>query len=121
MYFVLRGIIMKLDRELLKGTTETVVLAEIARQPLHGYQLVERLRTQSKGILALGEGTLYPLLYRLEANGLVRGQWEPGAGGRRKRVYSLTRKGHRCLADRSAQWAELVHGVALVLGSKRYA
>ncbi len=111
---------MKLDREMLKGTTETVVLAALARQPLHGYQLVERLRTQSEGILALGEGTLYPLLYRLEANGLVRGRWQSGAGGRRKRVYSLTRKGHRCLADRSAQWEQLVRGVALILGGKSY-
>lgn len=112
---------MKLDRELLKGTTETVVLAELARQPLHGYQLVERLRTQSEGILALGEGTLYPLLYKIEANGLVRGRWEEGVGGRRRRVYSLTRKGHRCLADRTAQWERLVRGVSLILGGKSYA
>ena len=112
---------MKLDRELLKGTTETVVLAALARQPVHGYQLVDRLRTQSEGLLALGEGTIYPLLYKLEANDLVRGRWEPGTGGRRKRVYSLTRKGRRCLADRSAQWKQLVRGVALILGGRSYA
>ena len=112
---------MKLDRQMLKGTTEIVVLAALARQPLHGYQLVEHLRTQSEGLLALGEGTLYPLLYRLEANGLIRGRWELGAGGRRKRVYSLTPKGHQCLADRSAQWEQLVRGVALILGGKSHA
>ena len=92
-----------------------------ADRPQHGYQLVEHLRTQSEGILALGEGTLYPLLYKLEANRLVRGRWEQSAGDRRKRVYSLTRKGHRCLADRSAQWEQLVRGVALILGGKSHA
>ncbi len=112
---------MKLNRELLKGTTETVVLAALARQPSHGYQLVQQLKAQSEGIFALGEGTLYPLLYKLEAKGLIRGRWESGTGGRRKRVYSLTRKGHRCLADRSAQWDQMVRGVALILGGKSYA
>ena len=76
---------MRFDRELLKGTTETLLLAVLAAQPCHGYQLVERLKRRSEGIFELGEGTLYPLLYKLEAKRWIEGKWEAGSGQRRRR------------------------------------
>ena len=96
---------MKIDRELLKGTTEIVVLATIAQEPAHGYRIVQRLRHESEGILKFGEGTLYPLLYKLEANGCITGLWKTGTGRRRRRVYRITPKGRKRLAAHTDQWA----------------
>lgn len=107
---------MRFDRELLKGTTETFILAVVAETPCHGYQLVQRLQRRSEGILQLGEGTLYPRLYKLEAKGWIEGTWETGSTRRRRRVYRITASGRRQLSQRAQQWAELARGMALVLG-----
>ncbi len=112
---------MRFDRELLKGTTETLILATLAERASHGYELVERLGQRSEGIFEMGEGTLYPLLYKLEAKGWIEGKWQAGTGRRRRRVYRITPRGRRQLAQRTAQWAELVRGMALVLGGPAHA
>jgi transcriptional regulator len=112
---------MRFDRELLKGTTETFILAVVAETPCHGYQLVKQLQRQSEGILQLGEGTLYPRLYKLEAKGWITGTWDTGSTGRRRRVYRITTCGRRQLAQRAKQWAELARGMALVLGETAHA
>ncbi len=82
---------MRFQRELLKGTTETLVLAVLRNAPAHGYELVGRLRQRSEGIFELGEGTLYPLLYKLEDTGLISGKWEAApsnAAGQSARTLS---------------------------------
>jgi len=106
---------------LLKGATETLVLSSLAEKPSHGYQLVERLRRRSEGIFELGEGTIYPLLYKLEAKGLIHGDWETGSGQRKKRVYRLTPRGKKQLAGRTEQWQELVRGMTLIVGGLTHA
>jgi DNA-binding PadR family transcriptional regulator len=108
---------MRFDRELLKGTTETSILAVLAETPCHGYELVERLRCRSEGVFELGEGTVYPLLYKLEARDWIEGKWDAGSGRRRRRVYRITPRGRRQLAQRTKQWSELVRGMTLVLGA----
>ena len=105
---------MRPDRELLKGTTETSLLAVLAVAPCHGYELIERLRRQSQGVIAIGEGTLYPMLYKLESAGSIRGAWKIHRG-RRRRVYRLTSAGHRRLDQRTEQWHELARGMKLIL------
>ncbi len=112
---------MKFDRELLKGTTETFILAVVAEEPSHGYQLVKKLKLKSEGIFQLGEGTLYPLLYKLEAKDWIKGKWDESAGMRKRRVYRITPKGRRQLAARSEQWRELVRGMTLLLGDSAHA
>ncbi len=112
---------MRFDRELLKGTTETFILAVVAETPCHGYQLVQQLHRRSEGILHLGEGTLYPRLYKLEAKGWIAGTWDIGSTGRRRRVYRITPRGRRQLAQRAKQWADLSRGMALVLGETAHA
>lgn len=107
---------MRFDRELLKGTTDTSILAVLAETPCHGYELVERLRRHSEGVFELGEGTVYPLLYKLEAKGWIEGKWDTGSG-RRRRVYRITPRGRRQLAQRRKQWNELVRGMTLLLGA----
>lgn len=107
---------MRFQKELLKGATETMVLAALADAPAHGYDLIERLRKRSQGIFELGEGTLYPLLYKLEGKGWITGQWESGGGERRKRVYRITSDGRKQLAERTEEWSTLVQGMNLILG-----
>ena len=112
---------MKLDRELLKGATATIVLSMLSECPAHGYELARRVRSRSDGLLALGEGTLYPLLYSLEDKGWVEGRWERGRGKRRRRVYRITPSGRGQLADRADQWYALAGVMELVLGGTRHA
>jgi len=112
---------MKIDKELLKGATETAVLAVLSAEPCHGYELIRKLRERSQGVLQLGEGTLYPLLYKLEAKGAIEGAWETSTGERRRRVYRVTARGRAHLDQRSRQWRYMARGIDLVLGVPAYA
>jgi PadR family transcriptional regulator, regulatory protein PadR len=112
---------MRFQRELLKGTTEMLILAALRDAPSHGYELAERLRKRSEGIFELGEGTLYPLLYKLEDKGLISGKWEDRKGERRKRVYRITPQGKESFSQRSEEWNSLVQGMCLVLGVPAHA
>lgn len=112
---------MRFQRDLLKGTTQTLVLGVLQDAPCHGYELAERLRQRSEGVFELGEGTLYPLLYKLEDKGLISGKWEAGSGERRRRVYRITPNGRKQLARRSEEWKSLVQGVSLILGVPAHA
>ena len=112
---------MRPDREMLKGVTDALLLATIASQPAHGYALAERLKRQSEGVFSLGEGTLYPLLYKLEDRGWVKGEWEQPDGGRKRRVYRITPAGRRQLERKTSQWDALVNGMTLVLGRASHA
>ena len=111
---------MRMDRQLLKGATDTALLALIAAGPAHGYELARRLKARSEGVLVLGEGTLYPLLYKLEDKGLIAGKWELAENQRRRRVYRITPKGRRQLTQRTKQWNTLVHGMQHLLGGTAY-
>ena len=78
-----------MQREVLKGHLDLLLLATLADEPAHGYLVVERLKQRSSGAFELAEGTVYPALYRLERAGLLASSWS-SVGGRRRRVYELT-------------------------------
>jgi DNA-binding PadR family transcriptional regulator len=90
-----------------------LLLAAIARQPLHGYGVVEAIREATDGELALAEGTVYPALYRLERAGLLTSSWTTVAG-RRRRVYRLTRRGRTRLERERAEWSAFAGAVHAV-------
>jgi PadR family transcriptional regulator, regulatory protein PadR len=100
--------------EALKGHLDALILAVVAREPLHGYAIIEELKLRSGGDLALPEGTVYPALHRLEAAGLLASSWSQG-DGRRRRVYQLTRRGERELGARRGEWRHFVRVVDAVL------
>ena len=81
---------MRFNRELLKGNTGTVVLAILAEGPLHGYEIAKEMRRRSEDALTLGQGVLYPILHRLEAQGLIAGEWEQSTGTPSRKMYKLT-------------------------------
>jgi DNA-binding PadR family transcriptional regulator len=100
--------------EVLKGHLDLLLLAVLAHGAAHGYGLVEALRQRSDGAFDLGEGTMYPALYRLERERLVTSRWRV-VDGRRRRVYRLTPKGERRLRRQRGQWSEFVGAVEAVL------
>ncbi len=101
--------------ETLKGHLDLLLLAAIEHGPAHGYAIAERLRARSDGAFDLAEGTLYPALHRLQRAGLVSSGWTDESG-RRRRVYRLTAKGQRALAERQMEWRDFVRAVRGVLG-----
>ena len=100
--------------ETLKGHLDGLVLAIVAAEPLHGYAVIERLKERSGGAFDLPEGTVYPVLHRLEADGLLTSAWAAG-GGRRRRVYRITRRGRSALESRRAEWGRFARAVSGVL------
>jgi transcriptional regulator len=98
----------------LKGHVDLLLLATLRRGPLHGYGIVEALRSASAGAFDLAEGTVYPALYRLEAAGLLSSSWTK-ANGRRRRVYELTNRGRGELARERDEWQAFAHAVQAVV------
>ncbi|MHC4739422.1 MAG: PadR family transcriptional regulator [Planctomycetota bacterium] len=107
---------MKFESQLLKGVAPVVVLEILSRGRMYGYELSQAIESRSGDILSLGKGTLYPLLYNLEAKKLIKGKWEQANSGRKRRYYSITGKGKTQLARQKAQMKELTTGLDLVFG-----
>jgi DNA-binding PadR family transcriptional regulator len=101
------------NAEALKGHLDTLILAVVASEPLHGYAIIEELKRRSGGALALPEGTVYPALHRLEHAGFLSSRWSDG--GRKRRVYSVTRRGQRELGMRRGEWRAFTTAVEAVL------
>ena len=104
--------------EAIKGHLDAMLLAVVADGPLHGYAVIERLRERSGGHFELPEGTVYPALHRLESDGLLASRWS-SVGGRRRREYTLTRRGRRALSERSDDWRAFAGAVERVLTGPR--
>ena len=100
--------------EALKGHLDALLLAVIASGPAHGYAIIEELKRRSEGAVALGEGTVYPALHRLEKAGLVRSRWSSDAP-RKRRVYSITERGRRALSAEREQWTSFTAAVQSIL------
>lgn len=111
---MLRG--MKLGKRELDGKIETLLLAVLAEGPGHGYGLVQKLNERSAGLLSLGEGTVYPVLHRMEEQGLLTAAWRTGDTGRQRKVYRLSPKGRRRLNTQRQQWAGLVSVMDKIVG-----
>jgi transcriptional regulator len=101
--------------DLLQGTLDMMVLKSLQLEPMHGWGITERIEQWSGNVLRLGEGTLYPALYRLERQGLIRSEWKVTENSRRARYYSLTRPGTRQLEAEMSQWRRTCRAVNQVL------
>ncbi len=99
---------MRIERELMRGAGPVAVLQLLEARPMYGYELVEALAGRTDGVLAMGQSTLYPLLYNLEGKNLIRGEWRESESGRQRKYYALTRKGVARLSADRRQWRDLV-------------
>ena len=103
------------NRELIKGSSDSLLLCLLAQQPMYGYQIIKELENRSQGYFKFKEGTLYPALHRLEKVGLVVGRWQPLPNGRQRRYYHITNKGHATLARQTAEWRDFFTAMTLIL------
>lgn len=106
-------VMSKLSKKSLDGNVETLLLATLAEQPSYGYQIVADLNQTAPDLLRMGEGTVYPVLHRLEERGLITATWRTGRTGRPRKYYKLTPRGRRALEENRQQW----HGLARVMQS----
>jgi len=109
--------VAKERNDLLQGTLDMLVLKALQLEPMHGWGITERIEQWSEHVLRLGQGSLYPALYRLEHQGLIRSEWKATQHNRRARYYSLTREGRRQFADELVQWRRMSRAVDLVLNA----
>lgn len=105
-----------LDRELKKGSAELLILSLVQDRPRHGYEIGQLIELRSGGLLRFNVASLYPLLYRLEKRGWIRGRWVEKAGQRRRRYYRLTAAGRKMLAAQRDGWREFVEAISLITG-----
>ncbi len=105
-------------RDLMKGSTDSLLLYLISQQPMYGYQIIKELERKSQGYFKFKEGTLYPALHRLERAGLILGKWQVLPGGRQRRYYHITSKGRYTLVEKRNQWQDFFAAMDLVLQPK---
>lgn len=102
-------------RDLLTGSSNSLLLCLLEQQPMYGYQIVKELEARSQGYFRFKEGTLYPALHRLEKSGLIAGNWQMLSNGRQRRYYHITDKGLAKLAQEKTQWQDFLKAVRLIL------
>jgi transcriptional regulator len=107
-----------LDRELKRGSAELLILSLLEARPRHGYELGKLIRTRSRGQLTFHIDSLYPLLYRLEERGWIKGAWVEKPDERRRRFYKLTAEGRQVLAQQRKAWTTFVGAVRRIIAGE---
>ena len=97
--------------DIQKGSAELLVLALVEDRGRHGYEIGKLIETRSRGALKFNVASLYPLLYRLEARGLIEGKWVEKASQRRRRYYRITAAGRKMLRMQQSAWAAFVEAM----------
>jgi PadR family transcriptional regulator, regulatory protein PadR len=104
-----------MDTELLKGTLSLLILSLLSRKAMYGYEIAATVHKDTDGAFTWREGSLYPSLHKMAADGLIVGEWEEKETGRKRRYYQITKKGRAALAEKLQSWAELCSGVNRIL------
>jgi DNA-binding PadR family transcriptional regulator len=105
--------------ELIRGNTPSLLLYLIAKSGrIHGYRLIKEIRSESGGYFQFRAGTVYPVLHKLEQDGLVKGEWDSQTGRQPRRHYTITEKGKRALSQRLNTWVEFAAAMNLILRPK---
>jgi PadR family transcriptional regulator, regulatory protein PadR len=104
-----------MGKDQLQGTLDLLVLKILAREPMHGYGVVQRIQQVSDDALRVEEGSLYPALHRMEQADWISSEWKVTESGRRAKYYRLTAMGRRQLAQEEKNWGRVAGAVAKVL------
>jgi len=105
--------------DLPQGTLDMLILQVVSAGPIHGYAIAQRLLQQSKDVLQVRQGSLYPALHRLENRKLLRAEWKHSETGREARFYSLTQKGRKELGTAQTDWVHLRTAIERVMRGKQ--
>ena len=106
---------MKINKELLKGSTDMLVLSLLENEDMYGYQMIRKLDEKSQNVFMLQEGTLYPILHTLEEKKLISSYWDNTCTKKRK-YYSITKNGKKYLKEKKEEWKIFTGGVSKVIG-----
>ena len=101
--------------DLVYGTLDMLILRALLHDPKHGLAIADRIQQMSKDILRVEQGSLYPALYRLEAQGWIKAERGVSDNNRRARYYELTAAGRKQLVAEKEHWARITRGINLVL------
>ena len=102
--------------DLKKGSAEFLILSLLRYEPRHGYELSKLIEARSGGVVQFQVSSLYPLLYRMERRGWIRGRWVEKAGQRRRRYYSITAAGREIVEAQRESWLEFVRAIGQIAG-----
>lgn len=106
---------MKINKELLKGSTVILILKMLERKPMYGYEMIKEIEQRSSGIFAFKEGTLYPILHTLEGKKLVESYWDKGGSARKRKYYKITDEGKLSLKKKQEEWTTFKSAIDRVL------
>ena len=110
---------MKLSKELLKGSTDMLVLSILENESMYGYQMIKKLREKSNNIFNLQEGTLYPILHNLESKDYITSYWDT-TNSKKRKYYTITKEGKKYLKDKKEEWKIFSNGINDVVGGILY-
>ena len=103
---------MRIERELMRGAGPLAILKLLQQREMYGYEMVDMLSRRTEGVLAMGQSTLYPMLYNLQAKGLVTSQRRQANSGRQRNYYALTKRGAKRLVAETKQWQAVMRAMA---------
>jgi PadR family transcriptional regulator len=106
----------KLGKDLVAASAAPLVLSILAEGESYGYAIIQRVHQLSDGHIRWTDGMLYPVLHRLEAQGLITSKWKTAENGRKRKYYSLKRQGRQSLEDHKAQWRLVTGTLTAVWG-----
>ena len=101
--------------ELMRGTLDLMILRTLLPGPSHGHAIAKHIQRTTEDLLQVETGSLYPALYRLEADGYVAANWDKSAKGKRARFYRITAKGRKQLASEQSKWDSFVRAMGILL------
>lgn len=106
---------MRINKELLKGSTTILILSLLNRKDMYGYEMIKEIELRSKGVFAFKEGTLYPILHGLENENFIESYWDSGEGKRKRKYYKITEAGGEILKEKESEWKLFTETVNEVL------
>ena len=102
-------------KDVVQGTLDLLILRIIAREPMHGWGIMQRLRTLTDDVFQVTPGSLFPALQRLEENGWASGEWGVSESNRKARFYTITPSGRKQLKAEEKHWKDITLAVSKVL------
>lgn len=111
---------MKINKELMKGSTSILILSLLEKEDMYGYQITQELRKKSEDIFEMKEGTLYPMLHGLENEKAIEAYWFDADNGKRRKYYRITKEGKKLLKRKKEEWQTYTKAVNSVIGGACY-
>lgn len=111
---------MKVDKSLVSGSTTMLILKLLSNEDMYGYQMIEQLELRSQNVFTLKAGTLYPLLHKLEQQGVLNSYEKTAENQKKRKYYSITNEGKKLLAKKQNEWSIYTNGVNKVLGGVNF-